>query len=211
LLLPVIATVATVQIAHLPVSRAQNAPPPGEPEVTDQSNGVAPPPAPPGPPAPYAPPRPPPVNGPVVHIRSDSPKARLQLMDTTLRWRDVCTAPCNVPVNPQGSYRIGGGTIRASETFTMPRPSGQVVIDTQVGSKIKHWVGIALIIAGVVDAGFGTLYYASADSLANSSSNTTDLSKTYFQTVGIIGIITGVVLLGIGIPLAASSTSVEIR
>jgi len=132
-------------------------------------------------------------------------------MTQQLQWRDVCVAPCNVPVNPQGTYRIGGGSIRGSEPFMMPRPSGQVVIDTQVGSKVKHIVGIVLIIAGIVDAGFGTLYYLSANDLANSSSNTTDLGKTYFQTVGIVGIVTGLVLLGGGSPLSMSSTSVEVR
>jgi hypothetical protein len=197
--------IAAVQLSLIPVSNAQTAPAQGEPEVNDQGNDVAPPPPPPGPPGP------PPVSGPVVRLRANSPKARLQLMDHQLQWRDVCVAPCRVPVNPQGTYRIGGGTIRASDSFTMPRPSGQVVIDAQVGSKIKHWVGIALIIGGVVDGAFGTIYYATASDLASSSSNTTGLGKGYFQTVGIVGIVTGLILLGVGIPLSASSTSVEIH
>jgi hypothetical protein len=37
------------------------------------------------------------------------------------------------------------------------------------------------------------------------------MSTGYFQAVGIVGIITGVILLGVGIPLAMSSTSVEVR
>jgi len=212
--------IAAVQLALLPASRAQNAPAPpqGEPEVQYDGNNGAPPPAPP--PAAYPPPGqpgyppqgPPPgyANGPFVTVNADNPRARLQTMGP-LKWQDVCIAPCNRPVNPQGLYRIGGGSIRPSETFNMPRPSGRVVIDTQIGSTVKHWVGVVLIIAGVVDAGFGTLYYLSADTLATSSSNTTDLSKGYFQTVGIVGIVTGLVLLGVGIPLSMSSTSVEIR
>jgi len=84
--------------------------------------------------------------GPVVHLRSTHPRARLQVQGP-LKWQDVCVAPCNVPVNPQGLYRIGGGSIRPSEGFNMPRPSGQVVIDAQTGSTVKHWVGIGLMIA----------------------------------------------------------------
>jgi len=213
-----LSVIAAAQLVFLPASRAQNAPAPAEPEVNTQGSNVAPPPPPPGPPggpppgygAPPGPPPPAYGYGPIVTVRSDHPRARLQVQGP-LKWQDVCIAPCNRPVNPQGLYRIGGGSIRPSETFNMPRPSGRVVIDTQIGSTVKHWVGVVLIIAGVVDAGFGTLYYLSADTLATSSSNTTDLSKGYFQTVGIVGIVTGLVLLGVGIPLSMSSTSVEIR
>ena len=91
-----------------------------------------PPPAMPGPPAPPGPPGPPPAYGygPIVTVRSDHPRARLQVQGP-LKWQDVCVAPCNVPVNPQGTYRIGGGTIRPSDGFNMPRPAGQVVVEAQ--------------------------------------------------------------------------------
>jgi hypothetical protein len=49
------------------------------------------------------------------------------------------------------------------------------------------------------------------DRLVTSSSNTTGMTKGYFQAVGIVGIVTGVILLAIGIPLSLSSTSVEVR
>jgi hypothetical protein len=206
--------IAAVQLAFLPAGRAQNAPPPGEPEVTPQGANVVPPPAPPpGPPGPQGGPPPPGYGfsyGPVVHLRSTHPRARLQVQGP-LKWQDVCVAPCNVPVNPQGLYRIGGGSIRPSEGFNMPRPSGQVVIDAQAGSTVKHWVGIGLIIGGAVAAAGGTIYIAGADSFANSSSNIGGETKTAFQTIGIIYLVTGLILLGVGIPLAASSTSVEVH
>jgi len=154
------------------------------------------------------PPGAPPAYGPFVTVNADSPRARLQMMGP-LKWQDVCITPCNRPVNPQGLYRIGGGSIRPSETFNMPRPSGRVVIDTQVGSTVKHWVGFGLIIGGAVAAAGGALYYAGADDIsANSGTGDT---KTAVQTIGIVYIITGVILLAVGIPLAASSTSVEIH
>jgi len=211
--------IAAVQLAFLPASRAQSAPAPAEPQVNYQDPNAAPPPAPPGPPAAYPPPGqpmppgapvqgPPPAYGPFVTVNADSPRARLQMMGP-LKWQDVCITPCNRPVNPQGLYRIGGGSIRPSETFNMPRPSGRVVIDTQVGSTVKHWVGFGLIIGGAVAAAGGALYYAGADDIsANSGTGDT---KTAVQTIGIVYIITGVILLAVGIPLAASSTSVEIH
>ena len=100
--------IAAAQLVLLPASRAQNAPAPGEPEVNTQGNNVAPPPPMPGPPVPPGPPGPPPAYGPIVTVRSDHPRARLQVQGP-LKWQDVCVAPCNVPVNPQGLYRIGGG------------------------------------------------------------------------------------------------------
>ncbi|HXU00678.1 MAG TPA: hypothetical protein VN903_06780 [Polyangia bacterium] len=203
-----LSVIAAVQVSLIPVSKAQDAPAPSEPQVNDQGNNVAPPqplfPGPSGPPAA-------PVLGPVVNIRGDS-RARLQLMYEQEKWTDVCKAPCNKPVNAQGTYRIGGGTIRASDAFTLPRPSGQVVIDTQVGSTIKHWVGVALIIGGVVDAAAGIAYYSAADDLASrNSSGSTLADKGYWQTAGIVTIVIGVILVGVGIPLSMSSTSVVIH
>ena len=98
-----------------------------------------------------------PVAGPRVMLRVDNPNARLQQF-TPLRWRDVCIAPCGVTVDPAATYRIGGGTSMASDPFMLPRSAGDVYIDAQVGSKVKHWVGLGLMIGGVVAAGYGLLW-----------------------------------------------------
>jgi hypothetical protein len=201
-----LAVAAAAQLLYIPAGRAQS-PPGGEPEAQAPDSNVAPPPG----PAPMPPGYGQPVAGPFVTLRADSPKARLQMMGQQLRWQDICVTPCRVAVNPTGEYRVAGNTIRPSDTFNMPRPSGQVLIEAQVGSTVKHWVGIALIIGGVLDAGFGAIYYAGASDLANSNSNTTGMTTGYFQAVGIVGIVTGVILLAIGIPLSLSSTSVDVR
>jgi hypothetical protein len=201
--------IAAAQLVLLPASRAQNAPAPGEPEVNTQGNNVAPPPPMPGPPAPPGPPGPPPAYGygPIVTVRSDHPRARLQVQGP-LKWQDVCVAPCNVPVNPQGTYRIGGGTIRPSEGFNMPRPAGQVVVEAQTGSTIKHWVGFGLVLGGIGAAVGGTLVYAGAPT-ANDSISTTDRDAAH--AVGIVYLVTGLILLAIGVPLSMSSTSVDVH
>ena len=206
-----LAVAAATQLLYNPTGHAQAAPPaePAEPPAVQAQDSDAPPP-PGGPPPGYAPAPPPRLAGPVVSVQSDNPRARLQIQ-RSLKWQVVFMAPCNVPVSVAGVYRIGGGTIRPSDSFNMPRPAGQVVVRTEVGSNVKHWVGIGLIIAGAVDAAFGGIYYASASDLANSSSNTGNTSKDTFQVIGIVNIITGLVLLGVGIPLAMSRTSVEVR
>jgi hypothetical protein len=156
---------------------------------------------------PYAPPYPPAVYGPIVTVRADNPRARLQVMGQ-LKWQDVCLAPCNMHVHPAGSYRIGGGTIRASETFTMPRQSGSVLIETEVGSKVKRGVGIGLTIGGGVSAIAGGIYLAAASSATNDGFYN---AQEAMQAVGIVYLVIGAVLLAVGLPLSTSSTYVRVR
>jgi hypothetical protein len=210
--LSVLVVVGMSGMLHAPAARAQDAARPGEPEVQLQGNDVAPA------PAPRTEPEPPlgmiaPPPGPTVVLHAASPKARLQMLDQQLQWRDVCAPPCRTYVSKVGTYRVGGATIRPSEPFRMPRDSGEVRIDAQLGSSVKRGVGIGLIIGGIADAAFSALYYSQADSLArsSSSSNTMQMGKDFYQAIGIVGIISGIILVGIGIPLAASSTSVEVQ
>ena len=180
--------------------------------MNTQGNNVAPPPPMPGPPVlrPPGPPGPPPAYGygPIVTVRSDHPRARLQVQGP-LKWQDVCVAPCNVPVNPQGLYRIGGGSIRPSEGFNMPRPAGQVVVEAQTGSTVKHWVGFGLTIGGVVAAVSGDAGLRERPERRTSTEAPT--RATARTRVGIVYIVTGLILLAIGIPLSMSSTSVDVR
>jgi hypothetical protein len=210
-----LAVVAAAQLLYNRAGHAQAPPAEGEPEVEAQGTNVAPVPPPASPPAgPYAPPpgypaaygRVAPGAGPVVTLRADKPGARLQTQGP-LKWQDVCVAPCNVPVNPAGLYRVGGGTIRPSDEFNLPRKSS-VLVDAQVGSTVKHWVGIGLIIGGVASAAGGILYYAAANDVANSGTvNTADTSRA----VGIVYMVIGAILVAVGIPLSLSSTSVEVH
>jgi hypothetical protein len=148
-----------------------------------------------------------PAGGPVVTLRADNPRARLQQM--RLRWEDVCVTPCGVPADPSGVYRVGGGTIRPSEDFRLPRPSGPVLIEAQTGSTIKHWVGFGLTIGGGVSALLGVL------ELTIASNTTTDMYGNNVKDVatgaGIFYLVSAAVLLAVGIPLSMSSTSVDVR
>ena len=140
-------------------------------------------------------------------LRADNPRARLQVMGQ-LKWQDVCLAPCNMHVHPAGAYRVGGGTIRASETFTMPRQSGPVLIEAQVGSKVKRGVGIGLTIGGAVSAIAGGFYLVAASGTSNGEYYN---GKDALQGLGIVYLVVGAVLLAIGLPLSTSSTYVRVR
>jgi hypothetical protein len=208
------------QMMFLQAARAQTPPPAAAPPAYPPAPGAPPPvyaPPPGAPPAgayDAAPPQlqqpmlAPPVVGPVVILRADKPRTRLQQM--RLQWQDVCTAPCGVPVDPTGTYRVGGGSVRGSEEFRMPRPSGRVTIDAQVGSTVKHWVGVGMIIGGLAFVASGAFYYADTPNSGQDLGGGTT-GRDLDHGIGIGYMIVGAIVAAIGIPLAMSSTSVEVR
>jgi hypothetical protein len=151
----------------------------------------------------------PPVAGPRVRLQADNPNARLQQF-TPLRWRDVCLAPCDVTVDPAATYRIGGGTSIPSETFTLPRAAGDVYIDAQVGSKVKHWVGLGLMIGGVVAAGYGLLWWQLFSGVDDTSSGAQNFRDTG-RNIGLFMIGVGAVLEIVGVVMFAGGTSVQVK
>ena len=192
-------TVLLARAAHADeMQLAQSWPPPGTP--------------PPGPAPPGSPPPPEaPVVGPRLMLRTDSPIARLQ-QATQLRWRDVCIAPCGVTVDPLATYRIGGGTSLTSEPFTLPRSSGEVYVDAKVGSKITHWVGLGLMIGGVVAAGYGLLAWQLFNSIHDDGVTTSAQdAHAIGRTIGIVFVSIGAVLELVGLPMFFNGTSVQVR
>ena len=165
-------------------------------------------PPPPEPPTPETP-----VAGPRVTLRVDNPNGRLQ-QHTQLMWRDVCIAPCGVAVDPLALYRVGGGTSLSSQPFKLPRPAGDVFVDAQVASKINHWVGLGLMIGGVVAAGYGLAVWQLFNTIPSNSasydSGAEDV-RSFARTVGIVFISVGAVLELVGLPMFFNSTSVEVR
>jgi len=153
--------------------------------------------------------QPPPVMGPRVILRADSPNVRLQ-QHTQLRWRDVCLTPCGTTVDPSALYRIGGGTAIASEPFSLPRASGDVYVDANVGSKVKRYVGLGLSIGGLVAGAYGLLFWSIANGSSSNSaydSGADDVARNF----GLICFAVAAVLEGVGLPLLFSSTSVQVR
>jgi len=150
-----------------------------------------------------------PNGGPVVTLHADNPKARLQ-QEVQLQWKNICVVPCGVPVDPAGTYRVGGGAIRPSLEFRMPRPSGPVLLDVQTGSVVKHWVGFGLTLGGGLLALAGVGYIALAPYATENGQKTTT-AKDAFRAIGIAGLVSGVVLAAVGVPFWISHTSVEVQ
>jgi len=204
LLLTTAAHAQTAPPAPAPVAAPPAAPPPGAP-LPPPYDGYPPPQL-------AQPMMPPPGAGPVVRLTTDNQAARLQVM--RLRWINVCFAPCDVAVDPNGIYRVGGGTVRPSEEFRMPRPQGTVLVEAQTGSTVKHWVGFGMILGGLGAVAGGALVYAAAPSQATEDDGFGDVSTTsrhVDHVVGITYMVIGAIVAAIGIPLLGSRTSVEVR
>lgn len=180
---------------------AQAWPPPGSPPPTGPS----------WPPAGPPPPAEPPVVGPRLILQVDNPNGRLQ-QHTQLRWRDICIAPCGVTVDPRATYRIGGGTSISSEPFTLPRASGDVYVDAKVGSKITHWVGLGLMIGGLVAAGYGVLFWQLFNTVRDDGyTSSAQDAHAVGRTIGIVFVSVGAVLELVGLPMFFNGTSVQVR
>jgi hypothetical protein len=224
--------IAAIQVLSA-TAGAQTPPPAPFPPAGTQVAPTPPYPPPPAP-APYPPPPPaapaqyppppayggPPPNpagpgafsgpGPVVSLFADNPRARLQ-QQNQLRWDDVCVTPCGRPVDPNGIYRVGGGTINPSPSFHLSRPEGQLVLQARTGSKVKRWVGFGLGMGGLGSAAVGGLYLALASDTKSTDQFGT-LSKDTTRTVGITYLIIGGILMLVGFPMfAMNNTSVEVR
>jgi len=147
------------------------------------------------------------LKGPFVRLHADNPRARLQHL--SLRWMDVCTAPCEQPVDPRGLYRVGGGTIKASPSFQLPRSSGAVDVHASVGSVIKYWVGVAIAANGLAALAFGGLLVASTD---DSTSTLNATNRDSQHATGVAYLVLGAICMVVGLPLwLGNNTTVEVQ
>ena len=130
-------------------------------------------------------PQPPPGawTGPIIHFEADRPTARLQKLQ--LRWVDVCTLPCDIPVDPYPMYRVGGSGIMRSKPFQIPRPTGQILVTAKTGSVAKHWVGGGMALGGILMAAYGIYILALSGLLSQASRSSTDDEATRaFAVIG---------------------------
>lgn len=164
-----------------------------------------PPPIPPGPP--------PPIVGPQVFFNADESGARLQQLDPSHRWQNVCATPCGLVLDGGAVFRVGGGDTRPSAAFSLPRSTGEVSIAAAVGSKAKHYTGLGLMIGGGVAMAYGGAYWAFFHDVRKSGVDdpqVQNVSRSY-ETLGLVALGVGLVMVIAGIPLWFSNTTVEVR
>jgi hypothetical protein len=156
--------------------------------------------------------------GPVVVLRASEPHATLQVetqLDWQPRpsWQNVCAAPCGRPVDPAALYRVAGRSLVPSDPFTLPRRSGEVTIDAQLGSRPRNIIGKVFTLAGFGAAAAGALLYLAGSRVSpDAGGDAAPPPRLILQFYGAVLFGAGVAVGATGIPLwATSSTSVDVK
>jgi len=149
--------------------------------------------------------------GPRVRLQADRPQTWLQKRFSENEWRDICTGACLIHPPPNGTYRLGGRSLRPTAPFQLPRSSGSVVIEGKMGTNARYYTGVGLTIGGVVEALGGVVLVVAASSATGQHSQ--DLSNEDFYTfTGIFSLIRAAVLVGLGMSfISKGSSSAEVR
>lgn len=153
-----------------------------------------------------------------VELVSDSPQTSLQFRwrgsadsdsgDAYLRehdWRDVCVAPCSASVAADGTFRLSGPDVTPSRPFTFggaAGPVGPLRLRAKTASRTANtvgWAGLGLSFVTFVGS-FGCIALGAAIDGASDSNG-----RSAFVPIGLVGLGVTAVLLGISIPLLASS------
>lgn len=177
-----------------------------------------PPPPPPSAPAPAPPPPPPPphVDRVSVTVESTKPEKNVvverriktdEMYGRTLfvvpqhsevqTWEQVCVAPCKVDLDRASTYRVGRENgVTTSGQFTLPPGGESVKLEVQPGSFWWHAIATQFIALGTASGIVGGALITTASTWDDKK------DEKHVRTAGIITSAIGIVLVGVGIPLA---------
>lgn len=121
----------------------------------------------------------------------------LPIHTQTEKWEQVCVAPCRVDLDRHSAYRVArGNNVPSTGSFTLPPESGNLHLQIEPGNLLMHRIGTRLIVAGTAAAIVGGALITTAAKFEDEKD---------IRLGGIITGAAGLVLLGIGIPLAIVS------
>ena len=117
-------------------------------------------------------------------------------------WQQVCVTPCRVGADRYATYRVSSENgVTASAPFTLPQGDGPASLRVDAGNVYAHHLGQALVVAGLAATIVGaSLLVAAPHVVDHDREKNTRLAG--FITGG-----AGIVLMGIGIPIAGATRS----
>lgn len=73
-------------------------------------------------------------------------------------YEPVCTAPCDITIDPRGTFRVGGPALHPSAPFQLV-PSGDNEIDATLATRSKRSTGKALLYVGIPLTAVGAMFF----------------------------------------------------
>ena len=118
----------------------------------------------------------------------------IPVFTSTEQWEPVCAVPCKLHLSPHAAFRVSGRGIAPSHEFLLPK-GNEVHVDAHARSSFWYSAGIASTI-------FGALFIAAGAVSTGLSGNITSTeAETQVRSFGVVFLVTGAVLLGVGVPL----------
>lgn len=114
---------------------------------------------------------------------------------STQQWEPVCVAPCNVKVDPNAIFRVGGVGVAPSREFVLPAQRKDLRLQVSAGSGPAYNIGLGLTTTGALFAAIGVVPLVYAGSITNTSAEDTVRGLG----AGILG--AGVLMLAVGVPM----------
>jgi hypothetical protein len=118
----------------------------------------------------------------------------LPYRSTESTWEQVCVTPCRVDLDRYSTYRVGkvNGVVDSS-SFTLPQVTDRFQLHIEPGSAIGHRIGIGATVVGLAAVIVGGGLLAAQHHFSDEQAA---------RTAGFITGGAGIVVLGVGIPVA---------
>ncbi|MFI5298688.1 MAG: hypothetical protein ACHREM_11370 [Polyangiales bacterium] len=90
------------------------------------------------------------AGGTNVHIETNKPGATYLYQAAaggpSVGWRQLCLAPCDIPLDPSGTYKIGGEAVEDSSAFHLHGASSETLyVDaSNAGTSTFGWISLGL-------------------------------------------------------------------
>jgi hypothetical protein len=118
---------------------------------------------------------------------------------TESTWEQVCVTPCTVDLDKYSTYRVGKvNRVLESHSFTLPQGLDRLSLKIEPGSALAHHVAVSATAIGITALIVGGALIGAQKLFGDEDAA---------RTAGFVTGAAGIVLLGVGIPVAILTTT----